>query len=204
MECKEGFGYEDCEGDIMFILDSETTTHSIPGNVQHDPLGFIEKMTLCLCKSQTTQDLIDVSETFLEAQNLELLQHHAQMCIPLSYVWSNTIRRIVFTPKDIIFPNLLLLLPPLYHRLDWLHEGNEEWDAIHNETLSRFESCKSRHDAIMLLFLEGMKYGTYEAMLMFKSRTALFHTHRERSLARQLQQELLHYAWPEVDLRHLA
>lgn len=167
------------------------------------PMDYLENTSLSLCKLQDSATLEAQVEQLLQEENLLLLEQNAESFLVLSYVLSTTIRRVVFEPREIFFPNLLLLLPVLYHQLDWYHPGNDEWDKVHHETLLRFEGLPKMDEAVMLLFLEGMKYSMNDAMFMFQTRIALL-TSLEQQAAKQLQWELTQYGWPKIDIRHSA
>ena len=171
---------------------------------QLQPLDYLQQMTMDLAKIQSSDEMEKQLDKFLTPDTLSFLELNPEVLLVLGYVWSATIRRVVFNEQEIIFPNLLLLFPPIYHELNWTDEDNTEWNEVHQETLNRFETAPRMDEAVMLLFLEGMKFSLYDAMIMFHTRRSLLKTKRERINAENLQWELQQYGWPEVQLRYLA
>ncbi|MDH5545878.1 MAG: hypothetical protein OEZ43_09810 [Gammaproteobacteria bacterium] len=188
----------------MITVDENTLDTKPRYEYTQNPLAFVNQTFVALSHAQSAEDLADLVEDLLQANTLTLLEDNAQLYLPLSYAISFSIRRVVFMPAEIRFPNLLLLLPPIFHTLGWCHDSNEEWDEVHEETLKRFEQFPGIHDAIMLLFIEGMKFNPLEAMMMFQSRTCLMRSLRERHQAQALEKELREYDWPEVSRRYIA
>lgn len=178
--------------------DNDTIRHA-SAHYQHCPLEYLQNTTLFMSTIESPLELANLVDEMLIQDNLQLLEDNAEMYLVLSYVLSTTIRRVVFAPKEIVFPNLLLLLPPVYQKLNWCHKGNEEWDEIHAETLARFEAQPRQDEAAMLMFLEGMKYSLYDAMFMYQSRIALLPV-SERNSATQLQWDLTPFGWPSVKM----
>ena len=171
---------------------------------QLQPLDYLQQMTMELAKIQSSDEMEKQLDKFLTPDTLSFLESNPEVLLVLGYVWNATIRRVVFGQDEIIFPNLLLLFPPIYHELNWTDEDNTEWNEVHRETLNRFETTPRMDEAVMLLFLEGMKFSLYDAMIMFHTRRSLLQTKRERINAGHLEWELQQYGWPEVQLRYLA
>ena len=189
----------------MDLMNSDMSQgYSHTDQYQLQPLDYLQQMTMELAKIETSNEMESHIDNLLKEETLSMLDSNAEMLVVLGYVWNSTIRRVVFTPNEIVFPNLLLLLPPLYHGLNWTDEKNTEWNEVHHETLTRFEKTASFDDAIMLLFLEGMKYSLYDAMMMFHTRRTLLRTKSERKNAENLEWELQQYGWPQIELRYLA
>jgi hypothetical protein len=108
------------------------------------------------------------------------------------------VRRIVFRDNSIVFPNKLLLLPPLYHQLGWAHPENPEWDKLHHQAANYYAAKPNVSDAILLLYLEGMKFTLPQAVFLYGQRLQELRSNdAEYFAAVNLLTELVHYGWPK-------
>ncbi len=163
-----------------------------------------DHLLLCLAQAQDTQELDELLEVFFSDEFVGYLNRYANSLVLHSMLWSSMIRRIVFSSKDIRFPNKLFLLPPIYHQHGWTSSSGNEWDILRTEISAEFMLRPRLAHAMLLLFLDGMKLSLQEARFLFQSRLAfLAESSLERQQGESLLEELCFFGWPGASLEHV-
>lgn len=163
------------------------------------PLHFLENSVLAFSRSRNSNELNSLLDSFFDPDLIDYLGEHANELLVLGMAWTANIRRVVFAQKNVVFPNKLLLLPPLYQGLGWTDRQNEEWNSVHAETLGRHEQSPALNNAILLLFLDGMRCSLEEACFLFGARLEQLGTRSsEYETGIQLLEELKEYGWPTL------
>lgn len=161
------------------------------------PLVFMQRSMLALSKISSSRELDSYLDCVFEQDWRVFVDQHSKMLLVFSMILSAEVRRIVFRAPSIVFPNKLLLLPPLYHQLGWVHPENSEWDQLHRQAVAYFAAKPNVSDAVLLLYLEGMKYTLLHAVFLYEQRLLSLRTSgAEYIAAANLVEELRHHGWP--------
>ena len=123
---------------------------------ENAPFEFVDANVLALTQVQNVYQLNDILGAFLADDVQELLNTHKHTFFVLSQVWNETIQRVVLEKDDIIFPDGLLMIPPLFNNLGWL-EDSDKWTALNSQFLQRFASDACLPNSLALLFIEAMR-----------------------------------------------
>lgn len=164
-----------------------------------------DQLVLGLAQAQDTQELDELLEMFFSDEFVGFLDRYSNSLVAHSMLWSSMIRRIVFSTKDIRFPNKLFLLPPIYHQYGWARSSGNEWDILRTEMSDEFMLRPGLAHAMLLLFLDGMKLSLQEAIFLFQSRLAfLSKSPLEQQQGESLLEELHFFGWPGANIKYAA
>ena len=162
-----------------------------------------DQLMLSLAQAQDTQELDDLLEAFFSAEFVDFLSRHSGSLMAHSLLWSAMIRRIVFSSKDVRFPNKLLLLPPIYHQLGWTSSAGDEWASLRSAISDEFTLRPMLPHAMLLLFLDGMSLSLEEATFLFQGRLAFLNgSSNEFKQGEGLLEELSLFGWPTAGVNH--
>ena len=160
---------------------------------------------LLLNRAENAFDLNIMLTDFLADEVIEYVEKHKKILFALSEVWNTTIRRTVFSTDDITFPDGLLLIPAVFHRLGWIVK-NPQWTEIGEKAQMRFDNDANLVDALIVMFTNAMQDSLNSALdkfcLQIKS---LKHKPEEYQQAQELRKNIgNYYGWPTEKLMGLA
>lgn len=162
-----------------------------------DPLPFVDYCCLQLVQAADVYQLNEILSAFLADDVIKYVEDNSQVLFVLSEVWNNTIRRVVFETDDLLFPDGLLMIPPLFEKINWL-EASSAW----NEMLERYETLfnddRCLPHALALLFIRAMQGEMAEAMEMFKDSIERINGEEQLHAERYLE-NLRYFGWPELE-----
>ncbi|MDH5545499.1 MAG: hypothetical protein OEZ43_07905 [Gammaproteobacteria bacterium] len=159
-----------------------------------NPFAFIDANLIALAQVEDVYQLNEVLGAFLaeDVQNF-LADHHALLFI-LSQVWNEAVQRTVLEVDDIIFPDGLLMIPPIFSALGWL-EDSDKWEELHQTLGERFQNDNCLTYALALLFVEAMRGDMATSVEHFVEHTGQLSEddalHAERYL-----ENLKYFGWP--------
>ncbi len=171
----------------------------------NNPLTFIDYNMLLLLKAENSFDLNIMLSDFLADDIVEFLERHKKLLFVLSEIWNNAIRRTIFSTEDITFPDGLLLLPPIFHRLNWI-EKNPLWNDIEKKAEKRFAEDPNLVDALVTMFIDGMQASLDTALDKYCTKIKqLKHKPDEYQKAQAFRNNIgCFYGWPKEKLMQLA
>lgn len=162
-----------------------------------DPLSFIDTSVLALTQVQDVFQLNEVLSAFLSEDVQNFVDVHKESFFLLSQVWNDAIQRIVLDVDDIIFPDGLLMIPPIFQKLDWVDHA-DSWSLMHKKYASSFENEPCLPFSLALLFIEAMQGNMSHAIDQFIEREAILNDddtlHAERYLS-----NLQFFGWPMLE-----
>lgn len=171
----------------------------------NNPLTFIDYNMLLLLRAENAFDLNIMLSDFLADDVVAYIEKHKKILFVLSEVWNTTIRRTVFSSDDITFPDGLLLIPAIFHRLGWIVK-NPQWEDIKIQAQQRFDTDPNLVDSLIIMFTEAMQGTLDSALDTFCAQIKkLQHKPEEYQQAKELKKNIgCFYGWPTEKLLELA
>lgn len=162
-----------------------------------DPFSFIDANVLALAQVQDVFQLNEVLSAFLSEEVQNFVEDNKDSFFLLSQVWNDAIQRIVLDVDDIIFPDGLLMIPPIFQKLNWLDHANS-WVKMHEKYTQAFDKETCLPFALALLFIEAMQGDMSASIDHFIEREAMFNDddtlHADRYLS-----NLQFFGWPMLE-----
>ncbi|MDH5691578.1 MAG: hypothetical protein OEZ47_00585 [Gammaproteobacteria bacterium] len=157
------------------MTDTKEVLNILPTS-QANPLSFLDAVILNLMQSTKPEEMNALLSEFLSEESVYFMAEHKDMFFVLSEVWNETARNLILSDDDVMFPDGLLGLPPLFHAMGWVQD-TPAWDPYHDKFVSNFESDPSLVNAAILLYIEGARGDQTIALDNFRKRIKAVEIH---------------------------
>lgn len=174
---------------------STENTFSFPLDYDN-PLSFVDVNVMALAQVENVFQLNEILGAFLADDVQTFVSENREVLFLLSHVWNDAIQRIVLDVDDMIFPDGLLMIPPIFDKLGWLGEA-DIWDKLHEKYMQQFAEDECLPNALALLFIEAMQGNMAQAANHFTENESKLNdddtVHAERYL-----ENLRYFGWPSL------
>lgn len=175
---------------------SEENTFSFP--LDHDsPLSFVDVNVVALAQVEDVYQLNEVLGAFLADDVQNFVSEHKDILYLLSHVWNEAFMRIVLDVEDMIFPDGMLMIPPIFEKLGWSGDA-DTWEKLHSSYTVKFEKDTCLPNALAILFIEAMQGDMQCAIDHFVERVTKFNDEDTLHAERYLE-NLKYFGWPEME-----
>lgn len=161
-----------------------------------NPLSFVDVNVMALAQVQDVYQLNEILGAFLADDVQMFVSDNRDVLFLLSHVWNDAIQRIVLDVDDMIFPDGLLMIPPIFEKLGWIGDA-EVWQKLHDKYSKQFAKDECLPNALALLFIEAMQGNMIEAASHFTENESKLNdedtVHAERYL-----ENLKYFGWPAL------
>lgn len=169
-------------------------------NQSDDFLSFIDHFVLSIVQIEDVYQLNEFLGTMLSDDVVDFIHQHKDTLCVLSESLNEKIRETVFESDDLMLPDGLLMIPPLYESLGWKTKPTT-WNEASEKYRQLFEDETSLPYALSMLFLNAMQSDMHNALKEFRNSIERLSEDDQIHADRYLQ-NLRYFGWQENELEN--